>query len=604
MTAQAEHQPRGGNRRGLVAGAAAVAGLVLLVLAFAIVWTFGDPRPRSLDLAALERRPFTDPATLVPGRNYYRIRADLTAPQERSSERSLLSALWRVVATPLLARTKTRVTVTLASGDGETGVPLLQTEIGSLPESGMGPLRLYREGERIRAEITVAHPAAPGWTPLFVALGWLENALRAIVNRPTPGTEGPTRLAVVGGADATDGTTALDRRNRFHAITDPRGRVIAVLELGLEMRDSILFPADFMRHMPTTAQRWNPRLVAFVRKHADVESRVRALETMIDANLPEDLADRGLPMRLRARLRAMLAAARSAGEAAPSGYTPEQLDDADRQCRSDFETLEGKIGLGRLDAALVTYLLYRDTASFRTRATLQEACGKPELAAALIELGAPPADPPVPVREIAPEAKAPEARQAAHDAAPGTETQDTEAPPSPCVETAGAASGGLCRIVDALAAEWRSGTKLLAMAVSRRYLAPTVALEEPSLAMRYEPTAYDNRRKLLVYLALSRVEHLACFRQIAAQPPTLQALMVIREPGPKGKRRIDVVYFVFDGTGRTVIRLRRRPAMQSDLDAAETLPAASKCRRRFLAAREAELRRLVAERWRLPLRSG
>ena len=72
----------------------------------------------------------------------------------------------------------------------------------------------------------------------------------------------------------------------------------------------------------------------------------------------------------------------------------------------------------------------------------------------------------------------------------------------------------------------------------------------------------------------------------------------MRENDSGDKRRLDVFEFAFESDG-SVGRIRRRAAMQSDIDKAGRLPKTSRCHREFLSEKGTHMQRLVRDYWQL-----
>lgn len=582
-----------------------VAGIVAVVIAYGSLFTYGDPRSKDLDTTALEAAVFTAPGSLVAGDAYYRISAR-AVPAGPSPESSTPGArLWNGMVGPAWRKsTATRVVVSLETNrelelpvDGAKGpYVLLDTVLGESPQAKSSRFLRHEADDKAVLRLTVTNEPRPGWGFIHNTLAWFDRQLRrGEATTKTPPKNEPVTVFVGGPGNV------LDASSRFLALHDPKGRVAGHVELGIEARDSLIFAPDFVKFSGVGE---NSLIVGFVAEHGGFDTRDAALQRLVDANTPDNFLKAGYKEALRSHLASLFGAA---GDQAPSyrdrdTYTQALVARFEAECRDHFAGLKGNLGLGERDAALLTYLLHVGDPSFATRQWLDGVCGDDRLGAVLKKIGAPPAAKPVPVGEPKPKLKP--AMATVKKATPKAKrTTPRRRVAASCYGATGKGAAMRCKALNEIAREWRDGTKLLQMKASRRHVLAKAGLEEPTPDMRYVMGDFDNRRRLLIYVALSKVQSFACFRHLDTKIKTMQALIMMQEGIGRKQQRVDVMEFVFD-LGNKITKFRRRPAMQADIAAAKTLPRSSRCRSWLLPKYGKRLKKIIDARWKLPIKSG
>ena len=601
MSGEEKNKPDGPDSKARKWIGGTVAGIVALFVVYGSLFTYGDPRPEDIDKSALASAAFTAPAQLVAGDTYYRVGAK-AVPAARSSESSTLGArLWMGMVGPAWRKsTATRVVVSLETNreltlpiDGAKGpYVLLDTILGETPQAKFSRFLRREADDKAVLRLTVANKPRDGWGFIHNTLAWFDRQLRrGEATTKTPPKSEPVSVFAGGPGNALDGNS------RFLVLHDPKGRVAGHVELGIEARESLIFAPDFVKFSGAGD---NPHIVGFVAEHGGFDTRGAALQRLVDANTPENFLKTGYKETLKAHLASLFGAA---DDEAPSyrdrdTYTPALVARFEAECRDHFAGLKGNFGLGERDAALVTYLLHVSDPSVATRQWLDGVCGDDRLGAALKKIGAPPAAKPVPVGEPKP------AKVTVKKAKPKPKRTARRRPvAASCYGATGKGPAVRCKALNEIAREWRRGTKLLQMKASRRHILAKAGLEEPTPDMRYVMTDFDNRRRLLIYVALSKVQSFACFRHLDAKVKTMQALVMMQEGIGRKQHRVDVMEFVFDLANK-ITKIRRRPAMQVDIAAAKTLPRRSRCRSWLLPKYGKRLNKIIDARWKLPLKSG
>ena len=265
--------------------------------------------------------------------------------------------------------------------------------------------------------------------------------------------------------------------------------------------------------------------------------------------------------------------------------------DDDANCRRFYKKLSENRGLSKNDAAGLAFLLRYQPGTAIDRST--RICGDDSMTSALDKLGMIDA-----LKRIQPDRTVTAKKKGITTVMPKNDKELKVLKRYVCLGLSGPRIARHCDILNDIAREWRGGAKFLNMLASRRHIAPHVGLEEPTSDMSFAAGRFSDRRQLLIHIALSRVENFACFRLTRENPNYFEALVVIGDNGSGIKRRLDVFEFAFESNGR-VGRIRRRAAMQSDIDEAARLPETSRWRREFIKGRGEQMRRLTREYWRL-----
>ncbi len=541
--------------------------VVLATLSFVLLYAYGDPRPTSVDSTKIVGSPQTIPS-VVPGREYYRIRAKYEPLPAQGEAGDPIAGLWislfgNAVAEAGAVSVKLRLShpgaLSLARDDD--GYLLLDTGTGASSNSAATPFMIRRPNERVELRLDIS-PAASA------PAGVLAKLLRAT------GSDRPkfsNWISVF--SDTSVGTAKkLDASNSVLAVRDFGGRVIGRVRIGLEALDTALL-TDFY-----TGGEFE-RLVA---DGASVVDRREAVMALIETRLaapdwPVDLKD-----ALVGALGSLNSDANSVSEAVG--------------CRSFYGELSERIDLSRGDAAGLTFLFHYQPGMRIDRSAA--VCGDLTMMSALDAIGA------IAAAERASSVQTVSTpKQAGPKPKPGTVGPAASAGRYVCLGLSGTRIARHCEALNDIAREWRAGVKFLRMTASRRHIAPHVGLEEPTQDMNYAAVRFSDRRQLLIHVAFSRVENFACFRLTRENPAYFEALLVMKETEQGGPRRLDVFEFAFESDGR-IGRIRRRAAMPSDVEVAMRLPETSRCRTEFLGVKGNQLRSLMSDYWHLSRASG
>lgn len=545
----------------------------LALLGCVLLYIFGDPRPRTVDAAQVGGGPSTLPE--MASEAYFRVRAEFIPLPPASETRDPLGKAWVAVFGESVAQAGASDVRVVFELEDSRSVPARSGESVLLTTSGDGPPKsavtdffTRRDDSTVRLRLDVVRRKD-------AAKGALPNLL---------GLFGPAGIQSSGWISVFSGDRAagdvLGPDTALLSVRDFTGRAVAAVRIGVEARRSIVFGEEYLGGAGGSAA-----LERLILENPSLASMRAAIQTRVERNLPPGFRDPAYRKTLSAQLDQMFVAG---GDA-----------DAAADCRAAFAKLYGDLGLSATDSALLAYLAWLGRGG---AAASPPTCGDERLHHALAGIGAHAtvesamatiARQEAERREAEAKAKAAEREAAAKDAR-GRYV---------CLGTSGGRIEARCRVLNELAAEWRAGTKLLGMDASRRHILEGVGLEEPTLDMTYATGRIENRRQLLIYVALSKVENFACFRLVRRDPDYFETLVLMREDGGRALPRLDVFEFAFNEEGR-IARIRRRAAVSQDLDEAMSLPDGSRCRREFLGDRATALKKLIQRQWRLPSTSG
>jgi hypothetical protein len=539
-----------------------VGGVVFLgILSIVLLYAYGDPRPTFVDAAKIGGDAPAMP-TIAPGEQYYRIRAEYIPLAPARATADPIGQLWasmfgEAVSEAGAASVKLRLShpMPLSIARDQDGFILLDTSTISPASGATTPYMVRRAADKVelRLDVEPMEGAVAGLIPgLMRSFGGSGKAFSGWV--------------AVFADDSSSGVRRLDRTNSLMLIRDFSGRAVGAVRVSLETRHSMLFGDYF------SSDGFEKLIVS----GATVADRRDAVLSLIERNIDAGFGDSGFKNTLLER-------AKAAFEASAS-------EDADALCRRVYSELNVGLGLSSQDAAGIAFLAKYDPKTPVDRNST--ICGDLRLTTSLAKTGVFDGLERAGAVMAATQAREPEVVVSEKSAAVPTGRYV-------CLGVSGPRIAEHCDVLNAIAKEWRGGSKFLQMLSSRRYIGRHVGLEEPTESMGFAARRFEDRRQLLIHIALSRVENFACFRMVRQNPDYFEALLMMRDAGTGLARRLDVFEFAFESDGR-VGRIRRRAALPSDVEEARRLPETSRCRREFLDARQTEIKRLVRQYWRLP----
>jgi hypothetical protein len=541
-----------------------IGGVVFLgIFSIVLLYAYGDPRPTFVEAAEIGSDAPSIP-TIAPGELYYRIRAKYIPMAPARETADPIGQLW-------------------ASLFGET-----VSEAGAasvkLRLSHPGPLSIVRDQDGyILLNIITASPTSDVTTPFMTRRATDKVELRLDVE-PLEGAAAGLMVGLMrsfGGsgrafsgwvsvfADGpSPGIRKLDGTNSLMPIRDFSGRVVAAVRVSLETRRSMLFENYFSGN----------GFENFVALGASTADRRNAVLSLIERNFETGFGESGFK-------KALLERARAAFNLADN--------DADASCRRVYSDLSEGMGMSLQDAAGIAFLArYNPTTPIDLNSTI---CGDLRLTAALAGIGA---------LDGLESANAAMAEMQKRERGVTASGKITDVPAGStgryvCLGVSGSRVAAHCDVLNAIAKEWRGGSKFLQMLSSRRFIGRHVGLEEPTESMDFAASRFADRRQLLIHISLSRIENFACFRMVRQNPDYFEALLMMRDAGTGSARRLSVFEFAFENDGR-IGRIRRRAALLFDVEEARRLPKTSRCRQEFLDIRQTEIGKLVRDYWRLP----
>ena len=542
-------------------------GIVLFGLtALFFLYFFGDPRPTSLDETQISGTATAMPDVMPNGR-YYRLRAEYFPLPNVAAKTSLLGKAWIELFSEAVMRARDQI----------VRLRLSHTKSLPLPKD---------KGEYLFIDSPIEGPTVNAVTPFM-----LRNAEDNVEIRLNTEGDGETRLDLLpsilyamGSASkassvsmsifspgSANGRQLLSSANSLLPVRDFSGRILGAVRIGVETRDTLLVKA--------VASAQNIRQI--LNANNGSPERIIALMHSIEGELLPMLNGPGMISKLRHVLETAV----------------ENMDGS--ACSKAISKLNHHFGISAVDASVLVYL-----ARYNKAAMGNSLCGDVQLAKNLAATGI--VDQ---VHNVLMATRADKkARELGKTQALDTRINETaqlakkNGVPSGryiCLGLSGKRIAHHCKVLNAIAREWRGNAKFLHMSSSKRYIQVNVGLEEPAEDMSYKAFRLVDRRDLLIHIALSRVENFACFRMTRENPDYFEVLVAMRESVTKAVRRIDVFQFSFDNDG-TIGRIRRRPALPSDIDAARTLPENSRCRKEFLDPRREIIDDSVSNYWRLP----
>jgi hypothetical protein len=542
-----------------------VGGVVFFgFLSIVLIYAYGDPRPTFVEAAKIGGDAPSIP-TIAPGEQYYRIRTEYIPLAPAHETADPIGQLWaslfgKTVSEVGAASVKLRLShpASLSIARDQDGYILLDTSSVSPASGATTPFMTRRAGDKVelRLDVLPMDSAATGLLPgLMRSFGGNGKAFSGWIS--------------VFADEASPGIRKLDDTNSLMAVRDFSGRAVGAVRVSLETRRSMLFGEFF------STNGFKDLIVS----GASVTDRRNAVLSLIERNVEAGFGDSSYK-------NTRLERAKAAFEASTS-------EDADASCRSVYSTLSNDMGLTSQDAAGIAFLARYDPATpIGRNSTI---CGDLRLTAALAEIG---------VFNGLERANAAMAMTQERERAVTVSEKSADVPAGPtgryvCLGVSGPRVAEHCDVLNAIAKEWRGGSKFLQMLSSRRFIGRDVGLEEPTESMVFAAARFADRRQLLIHIALSRVENFACFRMVGQNPDYFEALLMMRDAGTGSARRLDVFEFAFESDGR-IGRIRRRAALPFDVEEARRLPKTSRCRREFLDTHQTEIGRLVHEYWRLP----
>jgi len=540
-------------------------GVVFLgFMSIVLIYAYGDPRPTFVEATQIAGDAPSIP-TIAPGEQYYRIRSEYIplAPARETADpigQFWASLFGKTVSEAGAASVKLRLShpASLSIARDQDGYILLDTSSVSPASGATTPFMARRAADKVelRLDVLPMDSAATGLLPrLMRSFGGNGKAFSGWIS--------------VFADEASPGIRKLDDTNSLMPVRDFGGRVVGAVRVSLETRRSMLFGEFFSTN----------GFQELVVSGASITDRRNAVLSLIERNVEAGFGGSGYKNTLLKR-------AKAAFEASTS-------EDADASCRSVYSTLSNDMGLTSQDAAGIAFLARYDSATpIVQNSTI---CGDLRLTSALADTG---------VFNGLERANAAIAMTQERERAVTASEKSVDVPASPtgryvCLGVSGPRVAEHCDVLNAIAKEWRGGSKFLQMLSSRRFIGRDVGLEEPTESMGFAATRFADRRQLLIHIALSRVENFACFRMVRQNPDYFEALLMMREAGTGTARRLDVFEFAFESDGR-IGRIRRRAALPFDVEEARRLPETSRCRREFLDTHQTEIGRLVHEYWRLP----
>ena len=536
-------------------------GLIIFLgaLFFVFVYIYGDPRPAYVASTTDAGEPVSIPF-VKPGNTYYRIRANYVALTEPVALRDPIGDLWTSFFSDAVRRAGAASVRLLVSHSAGSSLPrdeeayfLFDTLGLKAPVSKVTPFLVRQPGAKVELRLD-ASPMEK--TPS----GMLPKLLRAAGSYRSV----PSKWVSVFPHPTNRVEQELGARGAVLTVRDYSGQAIGSLRISLETRDSMFFPAFLAAG---GAKQLNEAGASFDARR-DIALQLVGGVTDLNSDLKNEIV-------------ATLMNAMPAKDPL-DGYA---------NCRRLYEGMSQISGLSKNDAAGLAFLLsYQSGTAIDDKTTI---CGDVAITSALQALGIIDA-----LKWLQPDKPLTTKKEGIVPSIPDKEKQAKGVERYICLGLSGPRIARHCDALNDIAREWRSGTKFLNMIASRRHIAPHVGLEEPTPEMRYATRRFSDRRQLLIHIALARVENFACFRLIRQKPTYFMALVVIRDSGSRFKRRLDVFEFAFENDGR-IGRIRRRPAMQSDIDEAMRLPETSRCRREFISGSGDQMRRLIRDYWRL-----
>ena len=546
-----------------------VGGVVFLAfLSIVLIYAYGDPRPSFVEAAKIGGDAPSIP-TIAPGEQYYRIRAEYIPLAPARATADPIGQLWasvfgKMVSAAGAASVKLRLShpASLSIARDQDGYILLDTSSVSPASGATTPYMARRAADKVelRLDVVPLESAATGLLPgLMRSFGGNGKAFSGWVS--------------VFADEASPGIRKLDDTNSLMPVRDFSGRAVGAVRVSLETRSSMLFGEFFSTN----------GFENLVVSGASAADRRNAVLSLIERNVDAGFGDSGFKNTLLERTKAAFELSAS--------------EDADASCRGVYSALSKDMGLTSQDAAGIAFLARYDPATPIDRNST--ICGDLRLTAALAETG---------VFNGLARANAAMATTLERERAVAVTEKSTDVPTGPtgryvCLGVSGPRVAEHCDVLNAIAKEWRGGTKFLQMLSSRRFIGRDVGLEEPTEGMGFAAARFADRRQLLIHIALSRVENFACFRMVRQNTDYFEALLMMRDAGTGSARRLDVFEFAFESDGR-IGRIRRRAALPFDVEEARRLPETSRCRREFLDTHQTEIGRLVREYWRLPAVRG
>ena len=537
-----------------VGGISFLAGLSVVLL-----YVYGDPRPMYVDPVS-NSAPQINNSEVTPNSTYYRIRADYQKLTKPVAAGNSIAALWTFLFGEAVAQAGTASVQLRLSHPASLRLPrdkdgylLLDVSTAETRASSVTSYLVRQSDERVELRLEVL-PNVEAPSGILPKLLWFAASDRPLYSGwvsvfaggPEHGTQGP------------------DARKHILAVRDFTGRAIGTVSIGIETRSSMLFR----------------RFLAA----GDLERLIevgKSFEVRRDIALGLIRGVSDLPAELKDAAVIALTNTKPANDPA----------DDDANCRQLYLELSGNTGLSNGDAAWLAFLLRYQLGMKIDRST--SVCGALAMTNALNSLGMIEAFERLrPAQTVIAKKEVTAAAEFKKDERPMIERRYV------CLGLSGPRIVRHCEALNNIAREWRGGGKFLQMTASRQHIAPHVGLEEPTPDMDYSSRRFGDRRQLLIHIALSRVENFACFRQTHENPDYFEALLVMRENDSGDKRRLDVFEFAFESDGR-VGRIRRRAAMQSDIDKAGRLPKTSRCHREFLSEKGTHMQRLVRDYWQL-----
>ena len=540
--------------------------IVLGLFALFFLYVFGDPRPSSVDESQISGATTAIPG-VMPNGPYYRLRAEYLPLTNLAAEASPLGKAWIVLFSKAVARAgdqtiKLRLshTKTLPLPKDKSGYLFIDSPIKGPKVSAVTPFMLRNSEDNVEIRLDTegdVETRSDLFASLLYAMGSASKASSVSVSIFSPGSG--------------TGRQVLSRANAFLPVRDFSGRILGAIRIGVETRDNLLFSAD--AGPPNIRQILNAKI-------GSAERMVELMHSIESDSLPM-LNGPGIKSKLYHVLKTV---ARNTDGSA---------------CRKAIAELGRQAGISAVDASALVYL-----ARYNKAAMENSLCGDLQLATTLAASGI--------VDQVHNFVTATRAVKKAtglgKTGALNTRVNEKlqsamkNSVPSGryvCLGLSGERIAHHCKVLNAIAHEWRGGTKFLNMRLSMRYIQSNVGLEEPAEDMSYKAFRLVDRRDLLIHIALSRVKNFACFRMTRENPDYFEVVVVMQEPGAKAAPRIYVFQFAFDNDG-AIGRIRRRLALPSDIDAARSLPENSRCRQEFLDPHRETIDATVKNYWRLP----
>lgn len=531
------------------------------ILSIIFLYVYGDPRLTSVEASKIDGNVPSIP-TVVPGELYYRIRTEYIPLAPASETVDPIGQLWaslfeETVSEAGVASVKLRLShpAPLSIARDQDGYILLDTSTASPASGATTPYMTRRATDKVelRLHVEPMEGAAMSLLPsLMRSFGGSGRAFSGWVSVFADGR--------------SPGIRKLDGTNPLMLVRDFSGRSVAAVRVSLETRRSMLFRNYFS----------SSGFENLIASDASTADRRDAVLSLIEVNVETGFGGSSFKNALLERTKMAF------------DVTGE---DADASCRRVYSDLSEGMGMTFQDAAGIAFLArYDPTIPIDHNSTI---CGDQRLTAALARTGAFDGLKRANVAMV-------ERRERAVTASKKT----TDVPAGPtgryvCLGVSGSRVVGHCNVLNAIAKEWRGGSKFLQMLSSRRFIGRHVGLEEPTESMGFAADRFADRRQLLIHISLSRIENFACFRMVRQNPDYFEALLMMRDAGTGSGRRLDVFEFAFENDGR-IGRIRRRAALPLDVEEARRLPETSRCRREFLDMHQTEIGKLVHRYWRLP----